>query len=235
MGGLWVDYDLQTTIPGLFAIGEANFSDHGANRLGASALMQGLADGYFVLPATLNDYLARHPAGDAPAADHPEIAAVLAETAERLHRLVAVDGDRSADSFHREIGELMWEFCGMSRTEEGLRKALERIPQIREEFWRRVKVPGTEAEFNQSLERANRVVDYLELAELTCLDALHRTESCGGHFREESQTPDGEAARKDDEFGYAAAWEFTGTGQAPVLHREDLVFEYVHPTQRSYA
>ncbi|WP_328911779.1 MULTISPECIES: fumarate reductase/succinate dehydrogenase flavoprotein subunit [unclassified Streptomyces] len=235
MGGLWVDYDLQTTLPGLFAIGEANFSDHGANRLGASALMQGLADGYFVLPATLNDYLARHPRGDEVDPAHPAVAEAVTATRERLRRLVGVDGDRTADSFHREIGELMWEHCGMARNEEGLRKALARIPEIREEFWRRIKVPGIEAEFNQSLERANRVVDYLELAELVCLDALHRAESCGGHFREESQSADGEAARRDEEFAYAAAWEFTGTGAAPVLHKEDLVFEYVHPTQRSYA
>jgi succinate dehydrogenase / fumarate reductase flavoprotein subunit len=235
MGGLWVDYDLQTTIPGLFAIGEANFSDHGANRLGASALMQGLADGYFVLPATLNDYLARHPRQDTPDPSHPAVVQAVTETRERLRRLVSVGGDRTADSFHREIGELMWELCGMARSEHGLRKALDRIPQIREEFWRRIKVPGTEGEFNQSLERANRVVDYLELAELMCLDALHRAESCGGHFREESQTPDGEAARRDEEFSYAAAWEFTGTGRAPVLHKEELVFSYVHPTQRSYA
>ncbi|MER6910277.1 fumarate reductase/succinate dehydrogenase flavoprotein subunit [Streptomyces sp. NPDC000594] len=235
MGGLWVDYDLRTTVPGLFAIGEANFSDHGANRLGASALMQGLGDGYFVLPATLNDYLARLPAGERPDASHPAAVEVLAETEDRLHLLLAVGGDRTPDSFHRELGELMWEFCGMARSESGLRKALERIPRIREEFWRRIKVPGTGAEFNQSLEKANRIVDYLELAELMCLDALHRAESCGGHFREESQTPDGEAARRDEEFGYAAAWEFTATGEPPVLHREDLVFEYVHPTQRSYA
>ncbi|CAL9594568.1 Fumarate reductase flavoprotein subunit [Streptomyces sp. enrichment culture] len=235
MGGLWVDYDLQTTVPGLFAIGEANFSDHGANRLGASALMQGLADGYFVLPATINDYLARNPHKDEVGDGHPAVREVLAETENRLDHLLSVDGDRTPDSFHRELGELMWEFCGMARTDSGLRKALERIPQIREEFWRRVKVPGTGEELNQSLEKANRIVDYLELAELMCLDALHRTESCGGHFREESQTPDGEAARKDDEFAYAAAWEFTGTGEAPVLHKEDLVFEYVHPTQRSYA
>ncbi|WP_129305376.1 fumarate reductase/succinate dehydrogenase flavoprotein subunit [Streptomyces sp. L2] len=235
MGGLWVDYDLQTTIPGLFAVGEANFSDHGANRLGASALMQGLADGYFVLPATINDYLARNPLDDGLTADHPVVQDVLAETEDRLNLLLSVDGDRTPDSFHRELGELMWEFCGMARTDTGLRKALERIPQIREEFWRRVKVPGSGEELNQALEKANRIVDYLELAELTCLDALHRTESCGGHFREESQTPDGEAARKDGEFGYTAAWEFTGTGEAPTLHKEDLVFEYVHPTQRSYA
>ncbi|CAM5314128.1 succinate dehydrogenase flavoprotein subunit [Streptomyces spiroverticillatus] len=235
MGGLWVDYDLQTTVPGLFAIGEANFSDHGANRLGASALMQGLADGYFVLPATINDYLARHAAQDPVDASHPAAAAVVRETEERLAKLLAVDGDRTPDSFHRELGELMWEFCGMARTEEGLRKALDRIPEIREEFWRRIKVPGTGEEFNQSLEKANRIVDYLELAELMCLDALHREESCGGHFREESQTPDGEAARDDGRFAYAAAWEHTATGSAPVLHKEDLVFEYVHPTQRSYA
>ncbi|MCB5165458.1 fumarate reductase/succinate dehydrogenase flavoprotein subunit [Streptomyces bambusae] len=235
MGGLWVDYDLQTTVPGLFAIGEANFSDHGANRLGASALMQGLADGYFVLPATVNDYLARNPHPEPVDAGHPEAAAAVRETRERIDRLLAADGDRTPDSFHREIGELMWEYCGMARTEAGLRKALARIPALREEFWQRVRVPGTGAQLNQTLEKANRVVDYLELAELMCLDALHREESCGGHFREESQTPDGEAARRDDAFSYAAAWEFTAPGAAPVLHREDLVFEYVHPTQRSYA
>lgn len=235
MGGLWVDYDLATTVPGLFAIGEANFSDHGANRLGASALMQGLADGYFVLPSTINDYLARHPRTDALDDTHPEAVAAVRETRDRIERLLAVDGDRTPDSFHREIGELMWEYCGMARTEEGLRKALARLPEIREEFWRRIKVPGSGEQFNQTLEKANRVVDYLELAELMCLDALHRAESCGGHFRVESQTPDGEAERRDEEFSYAAAWEFTGTGAAPVLHREDLVFEYVHPTQRSYA
>ncbi|MFC8272530.1 fumarate reductase/succinate dehydrogenase flavoprotein subunit [Streptomyces sp. NPDC057271] len=234
MGGLWVDYDLQTTVPGLFAIGEANFSDHGANRLGASALMQGLADGYFVLPSTINDYLARHPHSEPVTDEHPVVREVLAETEDRINLLLAVDGDRTPDSFHRELGELMWEFCGMARTDEGLRKALRRIPRIREEFWRRIKVPGTGTEFNQSLEKANRIVDYLELAELMCLDALHRAESCGGHFREESQTPDGEAARRDEEFSYVAAWEFTESG-APVLHKEDLVFEYVHPTQRSYA
>ncbi|KNB49456.1 fumarate reductase/succinate dehydrogenase flavoprotein subunit [Streptomyces caatingaensis] len=234
MGGLWVDYDLQTTIPGLFAIGEANFSDHGANRLGASALMQGLADGYFVLPSTINDYLARHPHDEVPAG-HPAVAEAVAEVTGRLERLLAVDGDRTPDSFHRELGELLWDECGMARSDAGLRKALGRIPELRAEFWRRVKVPGSGEELNQSLEKANRIVDYLELAELMCLDALHRTESCGGHFREESQTPDGEAARRDEEFAYAAAWEFTGTGTAPVLHKEDLRFEYVHPTQRSYA
>ncbi|HEY0485533.1 MAG TPA: fumarate reductase/succinate dehydrogenase flavoprotein subunit [Mycobacteriales bacterium] len=235
MGGLWVDYDLQTTIPGLFAIGEANFSDHGANRLGASALMQGLADGYFVLPPSLNDYLARNPHLDAVDDSHPAVAEAVAETADRLARLLSVDGDRTPDSFHKEIGELLWEHCGMARTDAGLRKALDRIPRIREEFWRRIKVPGSGDQLNQALEKANRVVDYLELAELLCLDALHRTESCGGHFREESQTEGGEAERKDDEFSYAAAWEYTGTGTAPVLHKEALEFSYVHPTQRSYA
>lgn len=233
MGGLWVDYDLQTTVPGLFAIGEANFSDHGANRLGASALMQGLADGYFVLPSTINDYLARHPHKEVPD-EHPAVTEAVAGVRERLGRLLAADGDRTPDSFHRELGELLWDECGMARTDGGLRKALDRIPELREEFWRRIKVPGTGEELNQSLEKANRIVDYLELAELMCLDALHRTESCGGHFREESQTADGEAARKDEEFAYTAAWEFTGTGSAPVLHKEDLHFEYVHPTQRSY-
>ncbi|WP_329569790.1 fumarate reductase/succinate dehydrogenase flavoprotein subunit [Kitasatospora sp. NBC_01266] len=232
MGGLWVDYDLQTTVPGLFAIGEANFSDHGANRLGASALMQGLADGYFVLPATLADYLAQAPTAPVPA-DHPEVTAVVAEVTNRLHRLLTVDGDRTPESFHRELGELLWDECGMARDEEGLRRALRRIPELREEFWRRLTVPGSGEELNQTLEKANRLVDYFELAELMCLDALHRTESCGGHFRTESQTAGGEAARRDDEFGYVAAWEFTG--DSPVLHREQLTFTEVHPTQRSYA
>jgi succinate dehydrogenase / fumarate reductase flavoprotein subunit len=233
MGGLWVDYDLQTTVPGLFAIGEANFSDHGANRLGASALMQGLADGYFVLPATLADYLART-APEPLAADHPQVAEVAAEVADRLNLLLAIGGDRTPDSFHRELGELLWDHCGMARSEAGLRKALARIPELREEFWRRLRVPGTGTELNQSLEKANRLVDYFELAELMCLDALHRTESCGGHFRVESQTPDGEAARDDEAFDYVAAWEFGGDGP-PVLHREQLTFEHVHPTQRSYS
>ncbi|TDC26048.1 fumarate reductase/succinate dehydrogenase flavoprotein subunit [Streptomyces sp. 8K308] len=234
MGGLWVDYDLQTTVPGLFAIGEANFSDHGANRLGASALMQGLADGYFILPSTLADYLARHPHDEVPE-DHPAVTDAVFEVTDRLYRLLSNNGDRTPDSFHRELGELLWDECGMARSDAGLRKALGRIPELRDEFWRRVKVPGGGKELNQSLEKANRISDYLELAELMCLDALHRTESCGGHFREESQTEGGEAARRDEEFSYAAAWEFTGTGQAPVLHKEALTFEYVHPTQRSYA
>ncbi|GIL28716.1 succinate dehydrogenase flavoprotein subunit [Actinocatenispora comari] len=234
MGGLWVDYDLQSTIPGMFVIGEANFSDHGANRLGASALMQGLADGYFVLPATINDYLARG-GFDQVSPDDPVVTATVGEVQDRIKRLLAVDGDRTVDSFHRELGMLVWDECGMSRNAEGLRKALKRIPELREEFWQRVKVPGTGFELNQSLEKANRVADFLELAELMCLDALHREESCGGHFREESQTDDGEAKRDDDRFSYVAAWEYTGVGEPPVLHKENLDFEYVHPTLRSYA
>jgi succinate dehydrogenase / fumarate reductase flavoprotein subunit len=232
MGGLWVDYDLQSTIPGMFVVGEANFSDHGANRLGASALMQGLADGYFVLPNTIGDYLAR---GVEPIdADHPEVRATQNEVNGRIETLLSINGDRTVDSFHRELGHIMWEHCGMERSDEGLRKALDRIPELRREFWSTVKVPGTGAQLNQSLERAGRVADFLELGELMCLDALHRTESCGGHFRAESQTPDGEAARDDENFSYAAAWEYTGQGAAPVLHKEDLNFSYVTPSQRSY-
>ncbi|MDT0309217.1 fumarate reductase/succinate dehydrogenase flavoprotein subunit [Streptomyces sp. DSM 44917] len=234
MGGLWVDYDLQTSVPGLFAIGEANFSDHGANRLGASALMQGLADGYFILPATLADFLARHPHEEVDP-QHEAVTEAVTGVTDRLYRLLSNNGDRTPDSFHRELGQLVWDNCGMARNDAGLRTALERIPALREEFWERIRVPGSGTELNQSLEKANRVSDYLELAELLCLDALHREESCGGHFREESQSPDGEAARRDEEFSYAAAWEFTEPGKAPVLHKEDLTFEYVHPTQRSYA
>ena len=233
MGGLWVDYDLQSTIPGLFVIGEANFSDHGANRLGASALMQGLADGYFVLPTTIGDYLAGTTL--APVAnDAPEVVEAEAEVAARIDRLLSIDGHRTVDSFHRELGHVMWDYCGMERSDEGLRKALDRIPELRREFWSGVKVPGSAATLNQSLEKAGRVADFLELAELMCLDALHRSESCGGHFRAESQTDDGEAQRDDENFSYVAAWEYTGPGQAPVLHKEDLVFEYVTPSQRSY-
>ncbi|MEV4489492.1 fumarate reductase/succinate dehydrogenase flavoprotein subunit [Micromonospora coxensis] len=233
MGGLWVDYDLQSTIPGLFVIGEANFSDHGANRLGASALMQGLADGYFVLPSTLANYLASGPLEKVDAG-HPEAVAARREVEERITRLLAVDGDRTVDSFHRELGQIMWEHCGMERSEAGLRKAIDEIRTLREEFWRRVRVPGDGEGLNQSLEKAGRVADFFELAELMCIDALHREESCGGHFRAEHQTPDGEAQRDDDRFAYVAAWEYTGTGEPAVLHKEDLKFEYVHPTQRSY-
>ncbi|GII77713.1 succinate dehydrogenase flavoprotein subunit [Sphaerisporangium rufum] len=230
MGGLWVDYDLQSTIPGLFVIGEANFSDHGANRLGASALMQGLADGYFVLPTTIGDYLADGPFG---AVDQADVAEALGEVTGRIGRLLSVDGTRTADSYHRELGGLMWDLCGMERTEEGLRKALERIPELREEFWANVKVPGGEEGLNQALERAGRVADFFDLAELMCLDALHRTESCGGHFRAESQTEDGEALRDDANFAYVAAWEHGGDA-GPVLHKEALDYEYVTMTQRSY-
>ncbi|GAA0238228.1 fumarate reductase/succinate dehydrogenase flavoprotein subunit [Actinomadura nitritigenes] len=231
MGGLWVDYDLESTIPGLFVIGEANFSDHGANRLGASALMQGLADGYFVLPNTINDYIARNAL---PPVDETSIAAAEERVTSRVEKLLSIDGDRSVDSFHRELGHIMWEYCGMERTEEGLRKALELIPALRDEFWKRVKVTGKGEELNQQLEKAGRVADFFELAELMVIDALHRTESCGGHFRAESQDEDGEAKRDDDNFGYVAAWEWAGEGEQPVLHKEDLNFEYVHPTQRSY-
>jgi succinate dehydrogenase / fumarate reductase flavoprotein subunit len=230
MGGLWVDYDLQSTIPGLFVIGEANFSDHGANRLGASALMQGLADGYFVLPNTLNNYLASGPF-DKIDESHPEVVAARGQVEDRLQKLLAVDGDRTVDSFHRELGHIMWEYCGMERTEEGLTKAIGLIRGLREEFWQRVKVPGTGEQLNQNLEKAGRVADFFELGELMCIDALHRAESAGGHFRAESQTPDGEALRHDDEYSYVAAWEF---GETPVLHKEQLEFEYVHPSTRSY-
>jgi succinate dehydrogenase / fumarate reductase, flavoprotein subunit len=234
MGGLWVDYDLQTTIPGLFAIGEANFSDHGANRLGASALMQGLADGYFVLPSTINDYLAR---GPFPAVDprSEAVTSVEAEVGARIEKLLSINGSRTVDSFHKELGEIMWDECGMARNEAGLRKALDRLTELRAEFWRDVTVPGTGLELNQSLEKANRVADFIELGYLMCLDALNRRESCGGHFREESQTPDGEAARDDDHFSYVSAWEWTGDDAKPLLHQEALEFEYVHPSQRSYA
>jgi succinate dehydrogenase / fumarate reductase flavoprotein subunit len=231
MGGLWVDYDLQSTIPGLFVVGEANFSDHGANRLGASALMQGLADGYFVLPNTIASYLASAPYGDLVPADVDE---AVQSVRLRINKLLSINGDRTPDSFHRELGHLMWEYCGMERTEPGLRKALGEIRRLREDFWKRVKVSGTNEELNQVLEKAGRVADFFELAELMCIDALHREESCGGHFRGEHQTPDGEALRDDENFSYVGAWEFTGTGRKPVLHKEPLEFEYVHPTQRSY-
>ncbi|MET7879778.1 fumarate reductase/succinate dehydrogenase flavoprotein subunit [Micromonospora profundi] len=233
MGGLWVDYDLQSSIPGLFVIGEANFSDHGANRLGASALMQGLADGYFVLPTTLANYLASGPLEKVDAS-HPAAVEARTDVEDRIQRLLGVNGDRTVDSFHRELGQIMWEHCGMERSEAGLRKAIDEIRALREQFWQRVKVSGTGEEFNQSLEKAGRVADFFELAELMCIDALHREESCGGHFRAEHQTPDGEAQRDDDRFAYVAAWEFTATGEPSVLHKEDLKFEYVHPTQRSY-
>ncbi len=234
MGGLWVDYDLMSTLPGLFVIGEANFSDHGANRLGASALMQGLADGYFVLPMTIGDYLARH-IGESPLpTDHPAFGEVEHEVANRVARLLAVNGRRTVDSFHRELGQVCWDLCGMSRGRPGLEEALAKLPALREQFWFDVKVVGVGEELNQSLEKAGRVADFFELAELMCRDALAREESCGTHFRVEHQTPEGEALRRDDAFTYVAAWEWRGEGQAPVLYKEPLMFENVALTQRSY-
>jgi len=234
MGGLWVDYNLMSNLPGLYVIGEANFSDHGANRLGASALMQGLADGYFILPNTIGDYLAGVSPESRPPADHPAFREVEHEAEEKIRRLLAVNGTRTADSFHRELGHLMWEHCGMSRNAKGLSALLERIPALREEFWRMVKVPGEAADFNQALEYAGRVADFLEFAELVARDALEREESCGCHFREEHHTPEGEAMRDDEHFAHVAAWEFTRVGGKPILHREPLAFESVHPSQRSY-
>jgi succinate dehydrogenase / fumarate reductase flavoprotein subunit len=231
MGGLWVDYDLETTIPGLYATGEANFSDHGANRLGASSLMQCLADGYFVLPNTIRDYLSKGPFEPVPE-DAPEVVAARAAVEDRITQLLAIQGERSVDSFHKELGNIMWEYCGMERTEEGLLKGIDLIRALREEFWRNVRVLGSADSLNQSLEKAGRVADFLELGELMCIDALHRRESCGGHFRAESQTEDGEALRHDDEFAYVAAWEFTG--EKPVLHKEDLVYTAIELKQRSY-
>jgi len=233
MGGLWVDYNLMSTIPGLHVVGEANFSDHGANRLGASALMQGLADGYFVVPLTIGDYLASAKP-EAIADDNGEVRATVSAVRERTKRLMSVGGKRSASSFHRELGKIVWEYCGMARSAEGLQKALQLIPALRAEFWRDLYVPGTGEELNQELERAGRVADFLELAELMCIDALHREESCGGHFRIEHQTPDGEALRHDDQFAYVAAWEFAGENKAPILHKEPLAFENVALATRSY-
>jgi succinate dehydrogenase / fumarate reductase flavoprotein subunit len=233
MGGLWVDYDLQSTIPGLFVIGEANFSDHGANRLGASALMQGLADGYFVLPYTISDYLAR--VGPTKTdSTHGAFGAVEREVSERMKTLLAVNGKRTVDTIHRELGQVMWDACGMARSRGALEKGLEVIPEIRERFWKEVRVPGRGEDFNQGLEKAGRLADFLELGELMCRDALHREESSGGHFREEFQTPEGEAKRDDERFAFVSAWEFTGVGSAPTLHAEPLTFENVPLSQRSY-
>jgi succinate dehydrogenase / fumarate reductase flavoprotein subunit len=233
MGGLWVDYNLMSTVPGLFVGGEANFSDHGANRLGASALMQGLADGYFILPYTIADYLAQH-RPDGLDSTHPAFRAAEREVTDGVKRLLAINGHRSVDAFHRDLGRIMWDLCGMARNDNGLRKALSEIPALREDYGKGVRVLETGEELNQSLEKAGRVADFLELAELMCIDALHRTESCGGHFREESQTEEGEARRDDEHFAYVAAWEYTGTPAKPTLHKEPLVFEHVHLAQRSY-
>ncbi len=233
MGGLWVDYNLMSNLPGLFVLGEANFSDHGANRLGASALMQGLADGYFVIPYTMGDYLAQATL-DKLTTDHPAFVSAEQNVQDLTKRLLSLRGKKTVDEFHRELGLLMWDKCGMGRTREGLTEAIGRVREIREAFWKEATVPGSGGELNQVLERAGRVADYLEFAELMVRDALHRDESCGGHFREEYQTPDGEALRNDQDFAYAAAWEFTGVDVEPKLNKEPLIFEEVHPSTRSY-
>src|SRR5580692_5058205 len=233
MGGLWVDYNLMSTIPGLHVLGEANFSDHGANRLGASALMQGLADGYFVIPYTIGDYLASAPLAKVTT-DHDAFRESADRVQKQINQLLSVKGHRGIREIHRALGHIMWDDVGMARTEASLRRALEEIPKLRDDFWHNVSVPGTPDNLNQSLEYAGRVADYLEFAELLALDALHRRESCGGHFREESQTPDGEALRDDANYAYVAAWAFTGVGKEPELHKEPLSFEEVHLTQRSY-
>ncbi|MFI5228808.1 MAG: fumarate reductase/succinate dehydrogenase flavoprotein subunit [Gemmatimonadales bacterium] len=233
MGGLWVDYNLMSTVPGLHVIGEANFSDHGANRLGASALMQGLADGYFVVPLTIGNYLGSNKLAPV-SADDPAVRATERDVRDRTERLLSVNGSRTVTSIHRELGQIMWEYCGMARDAAGLTKAIALVSKLRDEFWRDVRVPGTGAELNQALEHAGRVADFLELGELMCRDALDREESCGAHFRTEFETPDGEAKRNDERFAYVAAWEYTGQSEAPVLHKEPLVFENVALSQRSY-
>jgi succinate dehydrogenase / fumarate reductase flavoprotein subunit len=234
MGGLWVDYNLMTTIPGLFCLGEANFSDHGANRLGASALMQGLADGYFIIPSTLGGFFASTKLAKV-ATSHQAFRDAERSAAARTQRLLSIMGKRTPVSFHKELGKLMWNNCGMGRSEAGLKEALAKIPGIREEFWKNLAVTGSGEDFNQTLERASRVADYLEFSELLVRDALERRESCGGHFREESQTPEGEAKRDDANFSHAAVWEYAGEGKDPVQNREKLEFKDVVPSQRSYA
>jgi succinate dehydrogenase / fumarate reductase flavoprotein subunit len=233
MGGLWVDYNLMTTIPGLYALGEANFSDHGANRLGASVLMQGLADGYFVIPYTVGDYLATMPA-ERISTDHPAFKEAEQAVHNQINTLLSINGTKTVDEFHKELGHIMWDYCGMSRNAEGLKLARERVRELRAEFWKNVKVTGTNEEFNQTLEKAGRVADFLELGELMIVDALNRNESCGGHFREEFQTEDGEAKRDDENYAYVAAWEYNGENQDYTLHKEQLTFENVKLTQRSY-
>ncbi len=234
MGGLWVDYNLMSNVPGLYVLGEANFSDHGANRLGASALMQGLADGYFVLPYTIGDYLAPLLGKTIATVDDPAFKTAEAKVSEGSQRLLGINGSRSVDDIHRELGKVLWDNCGMGRTEESLQKAISEIPAIRDEFWTNVRVLGNNESMNQSLERAGRVADFLEFGELMCRDALHRNESCGGHFREEYQTEDGEALRDDENFAYVGAWEWEGVGNDPTLHKEQLTFENVHLATRSY-
>ncbi|MBW3554736.1 MAG: fumarate reductase/succinate dehydrogenase flavoprotein subunit, partial [Gemmatimonadetes bacterium] len=233
MGGLWVDYNLMSTVPGLFVAGEANFSDHGANRLGASALMQGLADGYFVIPATVSDYLAREGHGSG-GEDHPAVKEAVQGVSDHVARLLGVNGKTTVDEFHRQLGTLMWDHVGMARTEDGLRKVLGLIPELRERFWREVRVPGDAADLNQQLEKAGRVADFLEFGELMAHDALDRDESCGAHYRVEHTTAEGEAKRRDDLYSYVSVWEHRSVGVPPALHKEDLTFEYVTPSQRSY-
>jgi succinate dehydrogenase / fumarate reductase flavoprotein subunit len=234
MGGLWVDYNLMSNLPGLFVAGEANFSDHGANRLGASALMQGLADGYFVLPCTIANYLASQKPDLRPTLDHEAFKEAEEKARGMIRRLLTCRGQRTVASFHKELGKVLWEHCGMSRNAAGLQQALQRIPALREEFWRNVNVPGDEGELNQSLERAGRVADFLELGELLCRDALDRQESCGGHFREEHQYEDGEAKRDDANYAHVSVWEWQGPDRAPAVHREPLVYEEVKMATRSY-
>jgi succinate dehydrogenase / fumarate reductase flavoprotein subunit len=234
MGGLWVDYNLMTTVPGLYALGECNFSDHGANRLGASALMQGLADGYFVLPYTICEYLAGDIATKPIATDHDAFVQAEIEVIERIEKFMSINGTHSVDYFHKELGRIMWEYCGMARNESGLKKAQGLIRTLREQFWSDVRVPGSMDEFNPELEKAGRVADFIELGELMVADALDRRESAGGHFREESQTPEGEAMRDDENFAHASAWEFKGVDQPAVKYREELEFDVIKLTQRSY-
>jgi succinate dehydrogenase / fumarate reductase flavoprotein subunit len=233
MGGLWVDYNLMSNIPGLHVLGEANFSDHGANRLGASALMQGLADGYFVIPYTLGNYLTTQ-FGKKVDASHPAFEQALKETKARVQRLIDIKGTRTVDSFHRELGLIMWDYCGMARTAEGLTEAIGKIQKLRKEFWSDLKLIGGADGINMELERAGRVADFLEFGELMCLDALTRDESCGGHFRTEHQTPDGEALRNDEQFSFVSAWKHEGEGNTPTLIKEPLVYEQVKPSTRSY-
>jgi succinate dehydrogenase / fumarate reductase flavoprotein subunit len=234
MGGLWVDYNLMTTVPGLYALGEANFSDHGANRLGASALMQGLADGYFVIPYTIGAYLSKEISTKAISTDHEAFVEAENKVKEQINSLFSIKGTKTVDSFHKRLGKIMWDKCGMARNEQGLKEAIAEIQQLKKEFWSDVRVPGSADEFNPELEKAGRVADFIELGELMCFDALDRNESCGGHFREEYQTEEGEALRDDENFAYVAAWEYKGDGQAPQLHKEELKYENIKIAQRSY-
>ena len=233
MGGLWVDYNLMTTIPGLYSLGESNFSDHGANRLGASALMQGLADGYFVIPYTIGAYLSNEISTKAIPTDHEAFVEAEKNVQQKIEKFFAVKGTKSVDHFHKQLGKIMWDKCGMARNAQGLTEAIQEIKQLRKEFWNDVRIPGTADEFNPELEKAGRVADFLELGELMCKDALARNESCGGHFREEFQTPEGEAMRQDEQYMYVAAWEYKGEGETD-MHKEELIYDVVHPAQRNY-